>query len=194
MMSVYKYYLLIIGTLFLSSCSQESNPAHVEKQEEPIHYIDVIDTSRITIIPLSNVSWLKEADRQANLSILELHQIDSLLILAAEDYNANVKKEHEELMAFYRDDAEFMGTEFIERPFPEDNLIRDLSSYRRQYVPYYNNEGEKIVTVYCHCLSFSLGKWQYEVLQINDGGNCHFDVVINLTKKTYERVWVNGYA
>ncbi len=186
--------MLIIGIPFLMGCAPESNTTSLENHEEPLHYVDVIDTSLITIIPLNNTCRPKEADHQAKLSILELNQIDTLLKQAAEDYNANVKKEHEELMAFYRDDADFMGTEFVERPFPKDNLIQDLSNYRRQYIPYYNDKGEKIVTVYCHCLSFSLGKWQYEVLQIEDGGNCHFDTVINLTKRTHERVWVNGYA
>ncbi|MFT5819083.1 MAG: hypothetical protein ACI8ZM_000305 [Crocinitomix sp.] len=162
--------------------------------EQSSQHNHVLDTSRIAIIPLDNVEWLNDNYSPTNLSIAELSQLDTLLSLACEDYNLNLKKGHEELMEFYREDAEFMGEEFTERAFSEEGLIRELSNYRRQYVPYYNELGEKTVHVFCHCLAYPLNDWKLEVAGVNDGGNCHFDAVINLTKRTCKSIMVNGNA
>lgn len=161
---------------------------------QTLKYIDIIDTSRMTIIPLSNVGWMNENYTQAKLSIIKLAELDTLLFVSSEEYNQIIISDYEELMAFYHEEAEFMDETFVEWDFASDHTILDLSNYRRQYIPYYNELGEKVVHIYCDCLSCPYENWKYEVLAINDGGNCHFDVILNLTKGTCKRVSVNGYA
>jgi hypothetical protein len=164
------------------------------KTELPVQYIDIIDTSRMAIIPLSNVGWMDENYTQAKLSIAELAKLDTLLFVSTEAYNQKVINEHDELMTFYREEAEYTNETFVEREVPTYRMIEDLSNYRRQYIPYYNEEGDKMVQVYCNCIHFNYEGWKTAVLHISDGGNCHFDALLNLTERTCTRISVNGYA
>ncbi|NOQ73945.1 MAG: hypothetical protein GQ574_18210 [Crocinitomix sp.] len=188
-----RFQLIISAICLLSFYSCKPNP-EINSEiiiEKPVHYIDVIDTSLITIIPLTNAGWMTEADRQAKLSIADFQLIDLLIKAAVIAYNTNMKKEHEELLEFYREDAEFMGTA-PPADFPMQDTIPDYSNYIRQYVPYYNVENEKVVAINFSCSAY--GEWKTVLYQVNDGGNCYFDITLNLTTGQCERIMVNGYA
>lgn len=186
-------------TCVVIACQSENNEAANESTtqlntESQTSHSLVIDTTLIAIIPLKNVEWLNHDYSPATLMNSELSELDSLLTISCLNYNLDTRKSHEELMEFFREDAEFMGETFVENEFSEDLLIRDLNNYRRQYVPYYNKAGEKTVHVFCNCVEFELQNWQTQIGGVNDGGNCHFDAIINLTLKTCEQLMVNGNA
>ena len=140
--------ILSITCLILTACNSdpETEIAETEPPQlidsaqagQTLKYIDIIDTSRMTIIPLSNVGWMNENYTQAKLSIIELAELDTLLFVSSEEYNQKIISDYEELMAFYREEAEFMDETFVEWDFASDHTILDLSNYRRQYIPYYN--------------------------------------------------------
>jgi hypothetical protein len=65
--------------------------------------------------------------------------------------------------------------------------------YKRQYVSIINSIGEKEVWINCFCDSF-YKDWKKQILHVDDGGNCFFNLKVNLsTKKCYD-IFVNGYA
>lgn len=81
---------------------------------------------------------------------------------------------------------------------PELNLKKrdfliDLTRYKRQYIPVINEKGEKEVWVNCFCSTTGID-WKQNLVFVFDGGNCYFNLVVNLTKKSYCQLMVNGNA
>lgn len=78
--------------------------------------------------------------------------------------------------------------------------LKELKNRYRQYVCYLNNEGNKIVYINSFCkipILYENGKekqlkWRSEMVDIADGGNCYWNMKINLTSKTYFDVIING--
>lgn len=72
----------------------------------------------------------------------------------------------------------------------------DLEKYKRQYVVYINLKGEKEVYVNCFCSGYDneFNYWKKSLVQVLDGGECFFNVMINLTTHKYGHLYVNGYA
>jgi len=69
----------------------------------------------------------------------------------------------------------------------------DLNLYKRQYIAVKNKQGETEVWVNCFC-KIAGEKWKTEIEYIDDGGNCYFNLKINLTKSSYYDFIVNGEA
>ena len=70
------------------------------------------------------------------------------------------------------------------------DFIIDLRRYKRQYFPVINEKGEKEVWVNCFC-NTHYKDWENQVISVRDGGNCYFNLKINLTLKTYYSLSVN---
>ncbi len=69
----------------------------------------------------------------------------------------------------------------------------DLNLYKQQYIPYINSNGDKIVWVNCLC-DQNVSDWKKDIIIVRDGGSCYFHVEINLTRKNYGLLYVNGNA
>jgi predicted choloylglycine hydrolase len=66
------------------------------------------------------------------------------------------------------------------------------SRYKRQYFPYISKDGSKHVKVVCFCeTNFN---WKKNIVDVLDGGDCYFNVIINLDLKTYSDLDINGVA
>lgn len=72
----------------------------------------------------------------------------------------------------------------------KNHFAIDFSKYKRQYVTVINSENEKEVWVNCFCQSPSVD-WTKEVVLAKDGGNCYFNVIVNLAKTTCRDFVVN---
>ncbi len=57
-----------------------------------------------------------------------------------------------------------------------------------------NVKGEKEVWVNCFCSVQYMDYWKKQVVFVKDGGNCFFNVKINITKKSFSDFEVNGEA
>jgi hypothetical protein len=75
-----------------------------------------------------------------------------------------------------------------------DDYVIDLKRYYRQYIVVYNKRGEKEVWVNCFCNIQSIDYWRQKAVIVMGGGNCFFNVRINLTRKSYSDFMVNGLA
>ena len=67
----------------------------------------------------------------------------------------------------------------------------NLDSYKRQYVGVINNKGEKEVWVNCFCRQGKID-WKKEIIMTADGGNCYFNLKINLTTGKYYNLQINS--
>ena len=75
-------------------------------------------------------------------------------------------------------------------------LNRKPEDYYRQFVGAINEKGEKIIWVNCFCekeINF-FKDWKTNIIMVADGGNCFFNLKINVDKNNYFDVMVNGNA
>lgn len=89
--------------------------------------------------------------------------------------------------------AELKKTDII---FKECTLKNRLihSRYKRQYIPYLSKNGSKHIKIICFCEDFGNNNWKKNILSVLDGGNCFFEVIINLSTNTYSQLRINGEA
>ena len=83
--------------------------------------------------------------------------------------------------------------------YPEDQWTETgyelkLDKFKRQYVSVFNERGEKEIWVNFFCNNGNTDQWKTKLIMIKDGGNCYFNLKVNLTNKTYSELKINGYA
>ncbi|MEO8513466.1 MAG: hypothetical protein ABI543_07905 [Ignavibacteria bacterium] len=71
---------------------------------------------------------------------------------------------------------------------------RKLEDYHRQFVGGEKENGEKIIYINCFCyVNIEYFKtWKTDLIMVDDGGNCFFNVKANLDKNEYYELMVNG--
>lgn len=73
------------------------------------------------------------------------------------------------------------------------DLSRSLRTYKFQLIPYLNENGQKLVWVNAFC-SKENDNWKSEPVIVSDGGDCYFNLTINLSKGKCESLIINGEA
>lgn len=126
------------------------------------------DTTRFTQLPaVADNLMAFSGGTPTTLSKPELAELNTLLNKAAAAYNNDTKSE-----AFN---------------------IKELSGYIFQLATVINKYGEKEVWINALC-NVSGTDWRNKMQLVMDGGNCYFNIRINLTKKSAGQLYVNGYA
>jgi hypothetical protein len=91
----------------------------------------------------------------------------------------------------------FQADKILEKCF-EDNkteLNRKSSQYAKQIIAVTNSKNEIELWVSCNCKDKRFeNEFEYQIMQVHDGGNCHFRLKINLTKQSYSDLSINGEA
>jgi len=176
--------LYIIISLFFLGCVQVERKTNSNKNIENNQVEKIkIDSSKITIFPFDTAyHWIFKNAKFTELTEQDLKTIEKVLNEFIKDYN------HEQELHYYE----------ISREHPEYNLILEqfvieLDNYNRQYVPVINDKGEKEVWINCFCETWD-SDWKNEIIEVDDGGNCFFNLKINLTKEKYYDLMVNGVA
>ncbi|UOQ96128.1 hypothetical protein MUN81_12775 [Hymenobacter sp. 5317J-9] len=68
-----------------------------------------------------------------------------------------------------------------------------LKVYKRQYVCVIDQKGDKLVWVNCFCQAYD-NEWRTKLFLVDDGGNCYYSFIVNLTTGKYYNLLVNGEA
>lgn len=156
----------IIIALFLFGCNQtNSNKEVVANADSSASFIP---DSNYVIIEYDSQKhqYIIENGQPTDLSIDELVEIEVIIDSAIKKHNSTI-------------DSSFQVS---------------TSDYKRQYLPNINEDGDKVIWI-----NFNCGSWwdefeKDEIIEVMDGGNCHFELTINLTKGSYYNFFVNGYA
>jgi len=178
------FTLGILGLFCLMSC----NPNNTKSKSSTIPELeplrsDIVVTPEYAILKFnSTVYWLFKNAKPASLNASEIKETELLLSKCINAYNPK------QLKRFKKANKENPGYKIS-----KNHYIIDLVRYDRQFIAVINKKDEKEVWVNCFCITSS-NKWKKEVFQVNDGENCFFNVKINLTKKTYYNLMVNGDA
>ena len=75
----------------------------------------------------------------------------------------------------------------------QDTLDTNFRHFKKQLIAVINKKGEKEVWINCFCNAGEYN-WKKQIMLVSDGGNCFFNFKINLTKKRYFDLVVNGYG
>ena len=73
-------------------------------------------------------------------------------------------------------------------------IIENLKSYRRQYVGYFNEKGEKVIYINLFWKKNIKPDWLTKQVDVLDGGHYYWKVSINLTTSQLFNFYVNGEA
>ena len=146
------------------SCISDTIEENKSKQISEMDTIHSIDTNRIAVININSTILNKTGRIHADLSDQNYDQIDSLLRSEIAEYNDHQK------------------------------LEINLDQYTRQYVVYKNDKGEKVAWINCMCGAPMSDEWRQGLIIVSDGGNCFFQVSINLTLNRVTEFSVNGEA
>jgi hypothetical protein len=112
----------------------------------------------------------------------DLAKLDSLL-------KGTINKYNQEQELIYIDEVNRHPLDSLDKRY----FVIDLKLYKRQYVVTVNTNGEVEVWVNCFC-SYWDRDWKKEVIYVCDGGNCYFNLKINLTTGKCYDLYVNGSA
>jgi hypothetical protein len=172
--------LSLVLTVNLSSCRQNRTE---RKDKNLISTSFHVDHSVFAILPFDTTqNWVFKDSKPAELTNADLTEIEKLLREFIDCYNLEQERQYNETKTRYS------SLEIN----PEDFII-DLKKYKRQYIAVTNNKGEKEVWVNCFCDTWKKN-WRKELIFVLDGGNCYFNLKINVTKGEYYELMVNGDA
>lgn len=166
--------------LALAICSS----CHLVENEKPTEQHDLTefgyDTTVVAVLPFEATLIHQGASMKPDsLSKADFPIIDELLQTCIAAYNP------EQEVKF-----NILNTEHPEFKLQKTNFIIDLSKYQRQYMSYIDTTGDRIVWVNCFCKTLE-NDWKNTPIVVADGGNCFFNVKINLTKQSYTDLFVN---
>jgi hypothetical protein len=176
--------ILILTSLLLVGCNQsnsvtEQNSERTESKIESNH----TDSSDIAFLNNDSINYkIFKKGTAISLSQKDLIEIDRLLIECINEHNKKQEIIFNEKKSKNPDLS-----------IKKKNFIIELKNYQRQYVAVKNERGEKEVWVNCFCATFDDG-WKTDIHMVSDGGNCFFDLKINIDTKKYYDFMVNGDA
>lgn len=141
------------------------------------------DTLSIAFIPFKpHYTRIFQDAEPTELTKTEINQIEKILNKELNEYNSAQK------MLYYKDVEDLKDIEL-----DISDYIISLEKYKRQYIAVLNKKGEKEVWVNCFCDTWD-ENWRKELIVVNDGGNCYFQLKINLSKMKLYGFRVNGSA
>jgi hypothetical protein len=172
--------LIFILTICLTNCGQTNTST---KNQELQTDTFIIDTSVIAILPFDTAQyWVFKDNKPTDLINIDLVKIEAILNLCINDYNRVQEKQLKEV-----------NNKHPKYKLEKKDFIIDLIRYKRQYVATINSKGEKEVWVNCFCNTWDKN-WRTNLIFVFDGGNCYFNLKINLTTGQYYELMVNGDA
>ncbi|HEY2349708.1 MAG TPA: hypothetical protein VGH64_11855 [Puia sp.] len=150
-----------------------------------VNYGQSSSPDRYVILPFDKMTYtsLPAECTQATLNNEDFANIDRVLSFCVNKYNRSQTTVYREIVKKLPD-----------QDLRIDDYVIDLKRYYRQYMVVYNKNGEKEVWVNCFCNIQSLGYWREKAVIVMGGGNCFFNVRINLTRKSFSDFMVNGLA
>lgn len=122
-------------------------------------------------------TWIFKNAEPSDLTVEEIKETERLLLTCIEEYN----REPYPLKAH------------PEYKLDKNKFIIDLTQYKKQFIPVLNRKGEKEVWVNCFCED-NFNDWKQQIVKVQDGGKCFFNVKINLMTKECYGLRVNGEA
>lgn len=177
-----KVTVFVVAITLFTACGQSgaTNQKTISEIRVPAPFVASSDSLFAIIKYDSNSHHFFKNAIPTSLTELEINKIDEILNQSVLTYNTNHQEYTKELKS--RDEQ-----------INDARFLINISKYARQYVPIVNQLGEKEVWVNCFCQS-SNDNWKKQIVIVNDGGLCYFNLKINLSTLQYYEFNVNGEA
>jgi hypothetical protein len=168
----------------LTNCLTSCGQTKIEPKNKALQKnIYKVDTSVVAILPFEKTQyWVFKNNKPSDLTNDDLLKIETILNKCIKDYNPEQERQFKKINDKHSD-----------YKLDRENFIINLTHYKRQYVATLNSKGEKEVWVNCFCDAWNTD-WKKELIIVNDGGNCYFNLKINLKTERYYDLMVNGDA
>jgi hypothetical protein len=175
MLHRFTFLISILAGLAIASlmaCGQitTNNPAYMHPKQNDL---PVFDTSNTAILPLSMIGnyVFDSSYTEAQLTREDMEKIDGLFRGCIDRYNLSMRQAK----------PAYIGI--------------DLKSgkYKRQIIAATSRKGEKEVWINCFCQTHDRN-WKTQLIEVDDGGECYFNMKINLSEKRCYDLVVNGSA
>jgi hypothetical protein len=175
--------LIFIILISISSCNGTKNTTKIESTENTQTEFNLAE-SDFVILPFDkDWHWIFKNVKPTELTKSELIEIENILKIAVKENNESQKislKKHNE--------------EYPKNKWNETGFEIKLKGKKRQYVSVINEKGEKEVWINFFNNDWESDSWKTDLMIVHDGGNCYFNLKVNLTNKTYSELGINGYA
>lgn len=175
-------YILILIVLIVSNLFQK-HIACAQKTRQATH------SSNYTIIkfnPDEHYIYFDGHVKSATLSSTELSIINAKIAEKAQQYNNERKDFAKKQAEKYRNkQPAYQLEDYVD-------LIGPIKNYYKQIVVVINRSGEKEAFVNCFCSKPNNESWKKNIGLVEDGGNCYFQLKINLTDGRVVGFSVNG--
>jgi hypothetical protein len=175
--------IIFILLISISSCNGIRNTTQFNSTKNIKSNFELPKSKFAIIKYKKDWHWIFKEVEPAELNKSELIKIESILKIVIKENNKTEKKN--------------LKTHNRKNPNnkeKETGYELSLKGKMRQYVAVINKNGEKEVWVNFFCDAWESDNWKKELMLVFDGGNCYFSLKINLTKKTYSDLSINGIA
>lgn len=175
--------LIFIILISISSCNGTKKATEIESTENTQTEFKLAE-SDFVILPFNkDWHWIFKDVKPTKLTQSELIEIENILKIAVKENN---EKQKINLIKH--------NQEYPKNKWKETGFEIKLKGKKRQYVPVINEKGEKEVWINFFCEDWESDNWKKDLMHVLDGGNCYFNLKVNLTNKTYSELGINGYA
>lgn len=176
--------LIYIITLFILGCSHSNkNEATTTSYSYSIDSIDitvfVADSMKNQIFPTNY--------KVVNTEISEIVECENLLKDYIAQYNQRGIHKADSLNKLHQNKYNFLTTD-------KEQFLIDLKNYGRQYISVKNEGCHKLVYINCFCNPLEFPYRHKDWVFVFDGGNCFFQLKIDLTDKKVIDFSENGVA
>lgn len=124
----------------------------------------------------------------SQLNKSDISECEHILKNFIDQYNIKGKIKLDSLEKHYNT-PKYKGIQFLENQF-----YIDLQKYGRQYIAVKDKHSHKIVYINCFCNPSEFTYRKHDWVQVDDGGNCFFQIKIDLNDKKVIDFRENGVA
>ncbi|MBS1753075.1 MAG: hypothetical protein JST34_03410 [Bacteroidetes bacterium] len=166
-------WTILFSVLTIVSCGQTTTNNQTDTTKVTMTPVQPVDTSLIAIIPFDKSrDWLFDKTYSpSTLTKSDIEKIERLMTDCIDKYNNKLSSDNKQYFSI--------------------DLTKE--KYKRQYVAVINKNGDKEVWINCLCQTHG-NDWKTSIIMVDDGGNCYFNLKINLTKDKCYDLGVNGHA
>jgi len=175
--------LIFIILISITSCSGTKNKTEFKSTENTQTKFKLTESEYVILPFKKDWNWIFKNAKPTELTQSELIKIENILKIAVKENNERQKiylKKH--------------NKKYPKNKWGKTGFELKLKGKKRQYIPVINEKGEKEIWINFFCDDFGTEKWKTEIVEVDDGGNCYFNLKVNLTTKTYSELGINGYA
>ena len=176
--------LIFILSIFLFACNGQVKKTDQATEKQNINpEFQVPDSNYVILEYKADWYWIFKDVKPSTISEDELAEIEKIIEQA-------VKENNEQQLEKLKNH----NNEYPDNQWTETGFELKTKGFKRQYVSVINEKGQKEIWINFFCDDWGSENWKSDIMMVHDGGNCYFNLKVNLETKAYSELSINGYA